>query len=250
MEVTAREDAMSVRLLLTAGLAALLLSGCRHDPHMQLYIDNVNAEKRLLEDTLYDLQYDYECSMQEVEKLRDEVAQLKSGSTTGGTSRPATDGGKQSGAPSVSGDTLFPEFPDLKPPTVESGAPTRPKPPATDGPREGTDRDGKNDPDDLEPPKLDLGDGTDGVSAAPQPLQEPAVEPASDADEQPASKPVSRWTPRAPRPPDNPPRRIDVAERPDSQGAAASSPANGSSTGAAAGAASQQAPRPQWRPYR
>ena len=62
-EVTAREDAMSVRLLLTAGLATLLLGGCRNDPHMQLYIDNVNAEKRLLEDTLYDLQYDYECKI-------------------------------------------------------------------------------------------------------------------------------------------------------------------------------------------
>ena len=48
---------------LTAGLAALLLGGCRNDPHTQLYIDNVNAEKRLLEDTLYDLQYDYECKI-------------------------------------------------------------------------------------------------------------------------------------------------------------------------------------------
>ena len=114
---------MSVRFLLTAGLATLLLGGCRNDPHMQVYIDNVNAEKRLLEDTLYDLQYDYECKIQEVEKLRSEVTQLKSGATTGGTSRPATGSSRKSDTPSAPGDKMFPDIPDLKPPTVEPGTP-------------------------------------------------------------------------------------------------------------------------------
>jgi hypothetical protein len=157
---------MSVRFLLTAGLVALLLGGCRNDPHMQLYIDNVNAEKRLLEDTLYDLQYDYECKIREVDKLRGELTQLKSSGTTGGTSRPAAGGSRKSDTPSAPGDSMFPDIPDLKPPTVEPGTPDQAKPPAKDSPR------GLDNMDDLEPPTLDLGEKKSDVSAAPKPADQ------------------------------------------------------------------------------
>ncbi len=242
---------MSVRLLLTASLAALLLSGCRHDPRTQLYIDNVNAEKRLLEDTLYDLQYDYECSMQEVERLREEVAQLKSSPTAGGASSPASGAGRRSSAPSTPGDTMFPDFPDLKPPTVESGTPTEPKPPAS-----GTSRPAgqPDDLDDLEPPVLDLGEQTSRSPAAPRLLDKSAIEGA-DAPETPADKPVSRWTPRAPRPPDTPPQsRIHVADRrsaPPAAGSVTDDVPNASAADrSGTGASSKPSQRPQWRPYR
>ena len=51
---------MSVRFLLTSAIILTLLRRCRPNPHLQVYIDSMNAEKRLLEDTLYELQYDYE----------------------------------------------------------------------------------------------------------------------------------------------------------------------------------------------
>ena len=111
--------AMSVRFLLTAGLTLSLLCGCRRDPRMQVYIENVNAEKRMLEDTLYDLQYDYETKLKEVERLQAEVARLK-GTSTGGS---ATGGAAKVKAPSAPGGDLFPDIPELKPPTVEAGTP-------------------------------------------------------------------------------------------------------------------------------
>ena len=70
---------MNVRLLLLPAIVVVLLTGCRKDPYMQVYIDNMNAEKRMLEDTLYDLQYDYDSKVAEVEKLRKELEQSQIG---------------------------------------------------------------------------------------------------------------------------------------------------------------------------
>ncbi len=225
---------MSMRLLLTATLALALLGGCRHDPHLQLYIDNVNAEKRLLEDTLYDLQYDYECKSQEVDKLRSELSQAKSGDAPAGADR-------KSGPPSAPGEKLPRDIPELEPPTVEPGTPASPTTPDTQAPRK------LDDPDDLEPPVLDLGEEESDVSSAPQPMLEQA-----DSGPRPAAgrtgKVASRWTPRAERPQEPPATRHRVADRP--APSSAQSAASGAAPAAGSGPAAQQAQRPQWRPYR
>jgi hypothetical protein len=216
----------------------LLLSGCRRDPHLQVYLDNVNAEKRLLEDTLYDLQYDYECSVQEVEKLRGEVTRLKTGSTGSDISHSAPSAGGKSKAksPASSSDSLFPEIPDLKPPTVEPGTPAppkvpspQPKAPAAESPQ---------DLDNLEPPVLDLGDEKHSASTTPKSSAHEAAQPAGGESRTAAA----RWTPRAPRPADARPRRTEIVDSPGPAAATANAPTGG--------AVSSQAQRPQWRPYR
>jgi hypothetical protein len=257
--------AMSVRFLLTAGLTLSLLCGCRRDPRMQVYIENVNAEKRLLEDTLYDLQYDYETKLKEVERLQAEVARLK-GTSTGGS---ATGGAAKVKAPSAPGGDLFPDIPELKPPTVESGTPDTEK--TTPGNVKTTPNQGKSPPqpspreledmDDLEPPKLELPEekGTESVApaepAAPAPA-EPKVTPPST----PPAKLASRWTPRSVRRPDPPQRRFHVADQPGTSPTTAESSAAGPAadnapggplpTDSSADAAAKQARRPSWRPYR
>ena len=120
---------------------------------MQVYIDNMNAEKRLLEDTMYDLQYDYDTKVAEVEKLRQELEELQ-----GGTS-------SREGSGSGGTRELYPEIPDLSPPTIDQGSPSG----------EGTGGDapgGDVEMDDLEPPKLDLGTEKDSLSVVPMPLDQ------------------------------------------------------------------------------
>lgn len=165
---------MSVRSLLIVAMCVLISAGCRRDPRLQVYIDNMNAEKRMLEDTLYDLQYDYECKQREVEKLQAELNRMKG---TGAIQEPAKSGASRVKSPATPGDRLFPNIPDLEPPTVEQGTPDtkssapkseqqRPKPPAQQ----------KEDVDDLEPPTLELpSDAGEGAkSPAPDNNQKPA----------------------------------------------------------------------------
>ncbi|NLX53609.1 MAG: hypothetical protein GXY58_00680 [Planctomycetaceae bacterium] len=228
---------MSMRLLLTATLALSLLGGCRHDPHLQLYIDNVNAEKRLLEDTLYDLQYDYECKIQEVDKLRSELRQVKSGDAPAGT-------GRKPVPPSSLGEKLLRDIPELEPPTVEPGIPTSPTAPDTQPPQKPDDLD---DLDDLEPPVLDLGEEESDVSNVPQPALEQAQSGPRPAAGR-TGKVATRWTPRAERPQEPPASRLRVADRPDPS--SAQPMASEAAPAAGAGPATQQAQRPQWRPYR
>jgi hypothetical protein len=227
---------MSIRFLLTAGLTLLLLCGCRTDPHVQVYIDNINAEKRLLEDTLFDLQYDYESNLREMEKLRAELARLKPESASGGSASPAPRSGRKPAPPAGVGGGLFPDV--LTPPVVEQGTPADVPPREPDAPAD-------DDEFDLTPPKLDLGIPEGGESA----LVPPAAEQAS------------RWTPRAARRPPAAAGRVDVAENPDVRraedppAAAHSEAARGgpgtSATGTSGSAASaSQARRPEWRPYR
>ena len=157
---TRREGAMNVRLLLLPVIVILLASGCRKDPHMQVYIDNMNAEKRLLEDTMYDLQYDYDTKAAEVEKLRQELEELR-----GGGYKQAFESGRLRRERSEEPRELFPEIPDLSPPTIDQGSPSG------EGPA--TERlEGDVEMDDLEPPKLDLGTEEDPLSVVPMPLDQ------------------------------------------------------------------------------
>ncbi len=158
---------MNVRLLLLSAIVVTLLTGCRRDPYLQVYIDNMNAEKRMLEDTLYDLQHDYDTQVAEVDKLREELEALKSG---GVSPRSRTGAGSQksdSGTPR----NLFPNIPELKPPTIDEGLPSEnaeaaPTPATKPDPRKVEEGEG---PDDLEPPKLDLGGAGESLSAVPLP---------------------------------------------------------------------------------
>jgi hypothetical protein len=245
---------MSARFLLTAGLTLLLLGGCRRDTRTQLYIDNVNAEKRMLEDTLYDLQYDYETKLKEVERLQSELARLKAG----GTGTTGTGSTPRIKAPSASGGNLFPDIPDLKPPTVEPGTPdtgkTLPdkvKAPPKENPRE------LQDMDDLEPPKLELPEEQGKGPTSAEPAGTKVTESIA-----PPEKTASRWTPRSVRRPDPPRRRFNVADNPETSSSAADSsgPAAATATGNAtngplpnpssADGVPKQAHLPAWRPYR
>ncbi len=61
---------MEFRYLGAIVLACLVTTGCRRDAYVDAYFDMLNAEKRALEDKLYDLEYDYELALEELEELR------------------------------------------------------------------------------------------------------------------------------------------------------------------------------------
>ncbi|MHB8953250.1 MAG: hypothetical protein ACYC4U_09805 [Pirellulaceae bacterium] len=238
--------AMSVRYLLTAGLVLSLLCGCRRDPRMQVYIDNVNAEKRMLEDALYDLQYDYESKLEEVDKLRRELGRLKAnGSDPGRASAKAK-------VPSIPGGKLFPDIPELEPPTVEPGIPDREKstPDKTNVPPQQAPAE-LEDLEDLEPPKLELPDDPQPESATVEPANPKVADPMA-----PRGKLAARWTPRSVRRPDPPRRLLNVADNPDTHPAKTDAAGTGNAPGGPGPhasdppAVSKQAHRPAWRPYR
>ncbi len=160
---------MNVRLLILSAIVILMLGGCRKDPHMQVYIDNMNAEKRLLEDTMYDLQYDYENKVAEVEKLRQELEKVKSGGTSVLSSPDSSSSGGQSGSDAPR--DLFPETPDLKPPTIDPGTPSESKAGSGGGGEKKKPSQNDADEDNLQPPQLDLGKEK-SVSAAAMPLNQ------------------------------------------------------------------------------
>jgi len=53
-----------------AVLICLAAIGCRRAPYMDAYFDMLNAEKRALEDRLYELEYNYEHALRELEACR------------------------------------------------------------------------------------------------------------------------------------------------------------------------------------
>lgn len=272
---------MSVRCLMIVATCLLVAAGCRRDPRMQVYIDNMNAEKRMLEDTLYDLQYDYECKLREVEKLQAELNQLKD---TTGDAGAAKSGSSRLKSPAASGNRLFPDLSDLQPPTVEPGTPDadRQRPQTIpEGAKPGTERPKppvQDDVDDLEPPTLELPDeptddaqpsGADAKQGT-TPAKEAAdagpptasadrpLEPSQSNAVNASGKIEDRWTPRAARRPDPPKRSIRLADSPPagtagggSQPASSGSLSDGPSPAGTAGANdARQANRPTWRPYR
>ncbi len=95
-------------------LAALTL-GCRRDAYTDAYFDMLNAEKRVLEDRLYETEYNYEQALAELEAAR---GNAKSGKKPAGRTRseePLTE--PQGDEPSES-----PELPKIElPPGVEEG---------------------------------------------------------------------------------------------------------------------------------
>jgi hypothetical protein len=150
-----REGAMKLRLLLI--LIVLLLGGCRRGAYRQLAYDTLVAENRLLEDEKYQWKNDYEDAVDEIDRLRDEIEELRSGGSSvlvpGGSSRESDREPRD----------LFPrDVPDLD---IDQGTPGGDQAPGRDS-RTIEDDD---ELDDLEPPKLDLGGG-DALSDTPLPI--------------------------------------------------------------------------------
>jgi len=67
---------MDFRYLTAFVLVCLAAAGCRRDAYMDAYLEMLNAEKRALEDRVYELEYDYERALEELEEYR---ASQKSG---------------------------------------------------------------------------------------------------------------------------------------------------------------------------
>ena len=78
-------------------LLCLAAVGCRKDPYMDAYFELLNSEKRVLEDRLYELEYDYQKALKELEEYRDGQKQQESSNQLGpepsGERSEATDDG-------------------------------------------------------------------------------------------------------------------------------------------------------------
>lgn len=117
---------MRKRCLVILGLMGMLAIGCQQSPYMHAHLEMVNAEKRALEDQLYDLEFDYQEACRELEALRRRGDQVSGESSVPGSER--TRRGSSSREDSKS-DTLAPR--------VDEGTLVDPRielPPASDSP--------------------------------------------------------------------------------------------------------------------
>jgi len=108
----------TIRLRQFAIVSALcaLASGCRNDPYINSHIEILNAEKRALEDQLYELEYDYERKVAELEEAKERLGKLG-----GEDARPRrTNQTPRIELPGVDDDL------DLSPPNVTPGVPDEP----------------------------------------------------------------------------------------------------------------------------
>ena len=145
---------MNIRWLWVLALSILPLAGCRRDPYMQVYLDNLNAEKRMLEDRVYELEYNYEAKLNELEATRDKPDGSESGKSRLRESKPAK--------PRPATNGLPPGIPDLSPPSVDPGKP--------DGEQKETDEE-----EGLGPLQLEMGDETEKINAEALPVPEDAT---------------------------------------------------------------------------
>lgn len=110
-----------------------VLAGCRRDPHISNHIDILNAEKRVLEDQVYALEYDYQRKCDELQDAREELERLESGTSprSRASSRPTAESPDDDAEaidlspPSVTPGTLDEpriEIPELPAPRNEEGA--------------------------------------------------------------------------------------------------------------------------------
>jgi len=103
-------------------LAALVLAawslGCRSDPYRDAYLEMLNAEKRVLEDRLYESEYNYEQALNELKASQasaKDVRKPASRTRSGGTERPLIE--TEDDEPHEA-----PELPTIElPPGVEEG---------------------------------------------------------------------------------------------------------------------------------
>jgi hypothetical protein len=108
---------MNLRHVALLTLVGLPACGCCRNPRFDVYVETLNAEKRALEDELYDLEYDYEVVIQDLEACQRENEKLRK-EGGGPPAAPADE------APAPEGPDS--EFDDLSPPTIEPGLPESP----------------------------------------------------------------------------------------------------------------------------
>jgi hypothetical protein len=235
---------MNLRFVAALALACLPACGCCRRHGLDVYMEAMNAERRALEDRLYDLEYDHEVKAEELaacrrdnEKLRKELG------------RPAAEGakaeeGKEETAPGV--DSLappviepgLPEPPSAEPSVSPKKAPASPPRIDSDPPPSPIKEDAKNR--DTGPV---MGDGRGSKPAGGG----PAVSPSNQSSR--------RWTPRlahgdagAPQDGNRLPRQAtasgEAPQGPKPVEAAAPKLDPGQPD------AQAQRPRPAWRPYR
>lgn len=96
-------------------LVLVLAIGCRQSPYMSAHVQLMNAEKRALEDELYNLEFEYEDALRELEELRQENERLRGGSNSTGRSN------------SPSRSRTVPRSQELLPPTIDEGTLTEPQ---------------------------------------------------------------------------------------------------------------------------
>ncbi len=105
----------------------LAVVGCRKDPYMDAYFEMLNSEKRVLEDRLYELEYDHQ-------KALKELAQYRSGEkkATNTAPQPEPEPDSEPNQPPAGGDDgdVELEVPDIElPPGFESGHKQNPQDP-------------------------------------------------------------------------------------------------------------------------
>lgn len=119
---------------LTAVALSLLSLGCRRDPYMDAYFEMLNAEKRVLEDRLYETQYNYEQALTELEAERGNTKDDRkpaSRKRAAGTERRSTEPTESTPPEGTGAPKEAPELPKIElPPGVEESKRRRANPPA------------------------------------------------------------------------------------------------------------------------
>ena len=69
-----RGNAMALRTAGWIGLIVAAAAGCRRDPHLDVYLDALSAEKRMLEDRIYELERKVDQAEAEIRRLRGDAA--------------------------------------------------------------------------------------------------------------------------------------------------------------------------------
>ncbi|MBC8355075.1 MAG: hypothetical protein H8E66_24105 [Planctomycetes bacterium] len=106
----------TIRLYQLAIVSALcaLAAGCRSDPNIASHIEMMNIERRTLEDQLYELEYDYERKVAELEEAKERLRRFDGGDSD----LRHTDETPRIELPEADDDML-----DLSPPSVTPGVP-------------------------------------------------------------------------------------------------------------------------------
>jgi hypothetical protein len=156
---------MTTRCLPLFFAAVLLSAGCRNDPYMTAVFESMNAEKRSLEDRIYELQDETEMLDDQLASTRRENTKLRKqlGGSSGAeeetdTSRPRRSAIPRSILPGRNGGV------EPKAPEIDLGTPGAPEGPARPGPRLEMNGPGqRGGPSELPPP------AEEGAAAIPEP---------------------------------------------------------------------------------
>ncbi len=112
---------MNLRGLLFISVLSCVAIGCRRDAYFDAYVETLNAEKRALEDEIYELQFDYEALCRDLEACRNgtskDADRDRTGTRDNTIPRPSKLDRKKA-------SQELDEKSLLEPPKVETGTPT------------------------------------------------------------------------------------------------------------------------------